>query len=454
MKYAKNLEGKKISDIGDKDAVDYWLSKRSNKGGIGNAIQVCYFGIPANSIKEADFNYHNLELKVTPIKQNKNKSYSSKERLVLSIINYETDWHFTFELSPLMMKSSRILLIFYLHEDNINPQDYKILKVVKFSIPYEDIPTIKEDYNIIIGKIKAGQAHKISESDTTYLAASTKGAGKEKDWRKQPFSNELAKQRAFSFKAKYMTSYFNSVFNKQVFEKLHLEPKESLSSFVHKKFKPFIGLTTEEIEQKLNFYPTKTIANDKGYLPRLVGGILNIKGTQLDNIEQFQKGNIKFKTIRLRKEKSKNQDMSFPNLNFDEILNVSFEESTWYEWFAETKYLFVVFEDTSKGTILKNQIFWNMPYEDLQNLEKLYNHIKHMLINNEIKINVVVNEKSGKETWFDNLPKKNFVPNFQIRPKGTKQHSFTKLPDGRLIKKKCLFLNKEYIHSILDINQN
>ncbi|BDH60304.1 DNA mismatch repair protein MutH [Lysinibacillus sp. PLM2] len=446
--YAEKLEGKKLRDIGEFNEVNSWLSKSKNKGAIGNAIQVVYFGIPANSIKEADFNYHNLELKVTPIKQNKNKTYSSKERLVLNMINYETDYIYEFEESPLMKKSQHMLLIFYLHEDDVDVLDYKILKAVKFTIPQEDLPTIREDYNTIIDKIKAGKAHQISESDTTYLAACTKGAGNGKDERKQPFSKELAKQRAFSFKQKYMSVYFNSIFSKKAYEKLNMPEQLSFSSYTNKVLTPFINLSSNDIEDKLGYKPAKGITEDKSYLPRLVSKIFGIEGTNLEKIEQFQKGNVKFKTVRLRKKATDNQDISWPNIDFHEIYSTEFEDSTWYEWFAETKYLFVVFEDTDEGTVLRKQFLWNAPPEMLEALETLYNHVKWQLHNDDVRVEITTNSK-GQEIWNNNLPGKGFVPYFQIRPKGNKGSEFTTLPDGRKFKKQCLFLNKEYLHQLL-----
>lgn len=364
------------------------------------------------------------------------------------MINYETDYLYEFENSPLMKKSQQMLIVFYLHEEDTDPLDFKILKVEKFTIPPEDLPTIREDYYTIIDKIKQGKAHQISESDTTYLAACTKGAGKGKDLRKQPFSKELAKQRAFSFKQKYMTVYFNNIYGKQSAEKLNIPGNMSLSAYIHNILSPFIGMTTKEIEKKIGYNPSKNISEDKAYLQRLVSKIFGIKGTNLDKIEQFQKGNIKFKTIRIRQKKSDNQDMSWPNIDFHEIKDVDFEDSSWHEWFAETKYLFVVFQDTNEGTILRKHLLWNAPSEMLEALETLYNHIKWQLQNNDIQIDIEINSK-GQEVWKNNLPGKGFVPYFQIRPKGNKGSEFTTLPDGRKFKKQCLFLNKENLHSLL-----
>lgn len=448
INFAKKLEGKHLKDIASVEDLAFWLSNSKNKGSIGNAIQACYFGIPANSKKDADFHHHNLELKVTPVKQKKNSTLSSKERLSLTMISYKSDYKYSFENSHLFEKCNHMLLIFYLYDETVPIEEFKILQAEKFTIPMEDLPQIKADYEKIMETIRKGEAHLLSESQTTYLAASTKGAGGEKDLINQPFSQELAKRRGFSFKPKYIGAYFNSMYKPWAFEKLTLETNQTLEEFLNQKLLPFNNLSILEIQNKLGYLPYKGIKDDKAYLPRLVSKIFNIENTNLDDVEQFQKGNIKFKTYRIRKEKSSNQDISFRNINFDEILNVPFDESSWYEMLGETKYLFVVFEETGEGNFLKRHILWNAPPELILALETLYNQIKYMLQNNEVEVKITYNSK-GTEVWKNNLPKKKFVPYFQIRSKGNKESSFTTLPNGMKFKKQCLFLNKEYFYSLL-----
>lgn len=55
-----------------------------------------------------------------------------------------------------------------------------------------------------MSKVRAGRAHELSEGDTLYLAACTKGANAS-SVRQQPFSTIPAKQRAYSLKSSYMT---------------------------------------------------------------------------------------------------------------------------------------------------------------------------------------------------------------------------------------------------------
>ena len=67
----------------------------------------------------------------------------------------------------------------------------------------------KNKRNLIINKIRAGKAHEISEGDTNYLGACTKGANAD-SVREQPFNSIVAKQRAFCLKP--ATSYVLVIF--------------------------------------------------------------------------------------------------------------------------------------------------------------------------------------------------------------------------------------------------
>ena len=57
---------------------------------------------------------------------------------------------------------------------------YQIDYVKLFTPPIDDLKIIEEDYKTIIDKIAEGKAHELSESDTMYLGACTKGATAEK----------------------------------------------------------------------------------------------------------------------------------------------------------------------------------------------------------------------------------------------------------------------------------
>jgi len=209
--FAKKLIGKTLRDVLPASIIQeshqQFINDGRYKGRFGLKIEEHYFKIKINSSKLPDFPC-GLELKVTPVKLNKNGSLSPKERLVHEIINFNKIVGEEWISSSFLKKCSDILLIRYLDpkDSNINQLDYKILdvQILSISANREDFNQCEKDWNLIVNKIKDGKAHELSESDTKYLGACTKGSTREASQRSQPFSNEMAMQRAFSFKSQYM----------------------------------------------------------------------------------------------------------------------------------------------------------------------------------------------------------------------------------------------------------
>ena len=187
---------------------EYYNNPRS-KGSLGQLIEKHFFFYDINSKSEADFNEAGVELKVTPYTIKANGDLRAKERLVLTIINYMKDYtEADFLKSHVYEKCELMLLIYYLYEPNKERLDYLINYIKLFKFPAEDLEIIKKDYKIIIDKIKAGKAEEISESDTNYLGACTKGANAN-SLREQPYSDVKAMQRAFCLKSSYMSYILN-----------------------------------------------------------------------------------------------------------------------------------------------------------------------------------------------------------------------------------------------------
>jgi len=208
LNYAKRLEGKTLRDLlSIEELNEMGKDEEGNKGKYGQKIEKHYFKYAINSDKSADFPC-GLELKATPLKRLQNGTLSPKERLVCNIINYEDIIYEDWENSSFLEKNSEILLLRYIDpmDKSISQLDYQIVDVQIhniFSNPSVSAQ-FEKDWNVITDKIKRGEAHNLSESDTVFLGACTKGSTAAKSLRTQPNSIVKAKQRAFSFKTKYM----------------------------------------------------------------------------------------------------------------------------------------------------------------------------------------------------------------------------------------------------------
>lgn len=432
LEYAKNLENKTSLEALNVQ-MDY---NPKNKGQFGNFIEKEYFGIDNNNDRRPDFQKLGIELKVTPVKQLKNKTYSSKERMTLTMINYIKDYKFEFEESPLM-KKLHILIIFYLWEKNLNPNYYRFLKSILYKIPSEDYETIREDYNIIMNKIRNGKAHELSEADTLYLSACTKGA-KATTLATQKFSEIKAKQRAFAFKNRYMTNLFNNIYKStDRIEKINKTKEEvSLSNLLNLKFNKYIGMSKNELIKEFNI-ESKRAKQERAIIIRK---ILGINKSSLSNVEEFQKANIVVKTILEEENNSIKEDMSFKNFKLKKIIEEKvFEESEWFKIFSETKFLFVIFKRKGETYYLDRIKLWNMPISDIEkDLRNVWQRTKNAIIEG-----VILSERGNKV--FNNLPKKKENNIAHVRSKAKDGKDRDELPDGRMITKQCLFLSNYYI---------
>ncbi|MED4040358.1 Sau3AI family type II restriction endonuclease [Niallia taxi] len=440
---AEELVGKRLGEL-DKSG---WLKKKKDKGNIGNMIQSDFFGIPANSIKGADFGHHHIELKVTPILKKPKAGYTSKERLVLGMINYKKDHLIPYEKSIVNEKAQSMLLIFYLHEENKPLEEFKIIKTTRFQLPKIDEPQVRLDYESIINKIRQGEAQHLTEKEQKIMGACTKGQGKGKDFVEQPFSEAWAKSRAYSYKVGYMSAYFRNLVTPEQVEHILIPPQKTFIETVTETLDKYIGKTDEEIQFELN----KGVKG-KSSVFNLIGFMFGTQGENLNHTQEFLKEGYAIKTVRNRLDKSKNQDMSFPNIDFSEIANDEFDESTWYGLFAETKYILTVWDEYELG---KNRFIgytlWSPEDELIQELSDVFYKIKDMLLNDGIKVEKDYTKgKNGR--WSDNLPGGKEDNRFiQIRPKGSGQSVYVTLPNGEEIKKKGLYINKEYIRDIVGL---
>ena len=172
LEYSKQILHKTLEEAIAPDKID---EKFQGKGSLGQLVEKYFFGYDINSKQEADFHEAGLELKCTPLKELVKKTLAIKERLVLTMIDYDNDYKKKFEESHAYMKCMYMLILFYLHVADTPVEKLKFIYSVLWKIPEKDLLIMKQDYETIISKIRAGKAHELSEGDTTYLGACRKG---------------------------------------------------------------------------------------------------------------------------------------------------------------------------------------------------------------------------------------------------------------------------------------
>ena len=418
----------------------------TGKGAIGTVIEESWFGYTPNSESEPDFPEAGVELKVTPYLRGKN-GIRAKERLVCNIINYMEEYDRTFDTSAFWHKCNTILLMSYEHIPDVPKGDFRIDEAVLFSFPEEDLIIIERDWETIMNKVRAGKAHELSEGDTLYLAACTKGANAS-SVRPQPFCDILAKQRAYSLKSSYMTQILNKYIfgtseSPRIIKNVSALQEKTFEEYLIEKVTPYYGMSQKELKALFAVESTAKSLNEM-----LLARMLDVKG-RIAQTEEFQKACIVPKTIRVQKNGKIKESMSFPTFDFVELSQEDeWEESELHNYLAPTKFLFVIFKERDDGEyIFQRVMFWNIPAADLDEVERVWRKTVQT-IRNGVVLTQTTNGISN------NLPKQSESYVAHVRPHGKNAADTLPLPDGRMMTKQCFWLNNSYIAAQISEGMN
>ena len=412
----------------------------TGKGAIGTVIEESWFGYKPNSESEPDFSEAKIELKATPYVRNRN-GISAKERLVCNLINYMTEYRKTFYTSDFWHKCEHILIMSYEHRKDVPKADFVIDKAVLFSFPDEDKQIIQQDWEKIMSKVRAGEAHLLTEGDTLYLAACTKGKDAS-SVRPQPFSDIPAKQRAYSLKTSYMTKILKSyIFGEEKDEHIitdwHVLIDKPFESVVEEKLRPYYGKSVRDLVIQFDLFP-----NAKNLNEVLLSKMLELKG-RVSQTAEFQNANIIPKTIRIQKNGTIKESMSFPTFKFTEIINEDWETSDLRQYLEPAKFMFVIFHETEMDDYEFGRImFWNIPSKDLEEVKRVWERTVEI-------IRAGVQLIDDGNCVRNNLPKATESPIAHVRPHARNASDTYPLPDGREMTKQCFWFNSSYVKRII-----
>ncbi len=438
---AEGLIGKTFGEINNY-AVN---TKDYSKGSFGHIIESDSFDYDINSFSEPDFVDAGIELKVTPYKRNKDNSLSAKERLVLNIINYMVEYKNEFDTSHFWYKNKKIQIVWYLFEEAKKKDDLTITHQLLYSFPEEDLKIIKEDWETIIKKIRDGKAHEISEADTMYLGACTKGANS-KSLRKQPFSEIMAMQRAFCLKASYMTGLVRKyIGNYENVEHIFSKSGETFTKFINNVISKYKGKKQSELMELFNIDSSSKQLNNM-----IICRMFGVKG-DLDKTDEFVKANIKPRTVRVEENGTIKESMPFPYFKFKDIVNEEWEDSELRNTLETTKYMFFVFKKQGEEYIFQGIKLWNMPEQIIEdNVKRMWIKTKDVLNNGNIVKEIT--SQGNRITNFPGMRENNIC---HVRPHAINADDANELPVKDKLTglteytKQCFWLNNKYIEKIL-----
>lgn len=430
IEYTSQITGKTFKEIDSENLLET-ANLRQQKGLLGHVVETGFYKYPINNNSKADFEELGIELKVSGYIKNKNGSLRAKERLVLSKINFNKIVNETFETSHVLGKCEKMLIIWYEYDKNKDARDFLITNYQLYDMK-PDKKIFENDFKIIKDKVLEGKAHELSEGDTSYLGACTKGR-RSSDRTTQPYSDIAPKPRAFSLKNAYMTGILRKTTKNQT--TITFSNFTTVEQYVKDKLRPYFGKTQLKILEEI------TGKSLNGNVPKdinkKISNILIGKDKELpEKDELFTKTSFIIKNIPLQENGKPRERMSFRTLNLSEF-EEKWEDSFWKNYFEETTIITICYQEVNKSKngdrILKDVKKITFNENDLDAFKKTYNQIQKAIEKEDI--NLLPTSTNG----FKNLE-------LQIAPKGRKgddaYNNFLKQEKTKV----CFMINKNLIY--------
>lgn len=382
LAYAFRLEGQSLNEA----IPNYESTFNGGRGTFGLILETDYFGLERNNESRPDFEEAGIELKSTPLKRLRSGELRAKERISLSMIDYNKLAYENGSLysTSFWSKIKRILLVFYEYSRELSFQDYPIRLVSLWEFPEADKLVLAKDWGLIKSYVDNGQAHQLSEGLTNYLGAATKGSSS-RDLASQPHSSEMAMRRCFSLKTTYVNQIVKRLLSNaedNLFSSLTAQELKSRTieeAFTSRATK-FIGKSVQEIcghfsQHDFNMTSYSVYAK----ITKL------ILGSSIENLPlELVNADITLKTVRLKPNGVLKEAVSFPSFKFADIVQEFWYESQLFELLDSKKFLFSLFAYENDDLIFKGLKFWTMPNADVQACKKVWEHTRETIRKGEI----------------------------------------------------------------------
>lgn len=440
LQYARVLEGhsikeaNKINQANNSFPISNAKPLYSGKGGFGDFLEEKYFGKANDTASQPDFDELGVELKSVPLRTNNDGSVRVKERIVLNKFRFKDIVNETFETSHFLKKDAILLFVFYFHNNQLAMEDKRIDLVDLWEVLKHDANQIRADWEFIVNKIKEGKAHELSEGDTLYLGACTKGSTRQESMQSQPFSDIMAPGRALCFKVSYANMIYKILLQtksqrKEILASSIYDEKEEwmpLEERVHQLVDRYAGMTGEEISSL--FQKPFSLKNKSRYanIARYMLGF----STKEKQYYEFEAANIQVKSIRIEANNSVKEAMSFKNVPYVDIVSQDWEDSDFYNELT-SKFIFMFFKKCEFGEDYSFDGFslWNMPLADLEKAHEVWERTKQKVA-------------EGQYEGFPSITQSSVA---HVRPKAKDSSDLMLTPQGSYEKKKCFWLNNKYI---------
>lgn len=418
------------------------------KGIAGDVIEQCVIGYPADTEQKPDLSIDNIpwELKTTGMKKDKKGNFIAKEPMSITGVGIYDLSKQTFENSHFWQKVQRLLLIYYFYNSSKAVTAYEYRNFVIESYDFhefsnEDIDVLKKDWYIIhdfIKNIEISIEHP-KGSQPWKDALLCKYLENRHTFKKQLSFIDLAPK--FPPRFRLRKPVVNTIIGKHFgyITDNTINAFKSLSEIELECLRLTDLYSGKTIRDILRVFGINNIKENKGISEQLIIRMFGGNAKKLNQVELFSKYGIIAKSITVTETGARTEDMKLFPIDFNELIKThyeidnsiktyEFEDSDFYAYFNDYKFLCIIFEEPKKSNNEKISLLENkfIGFKIIQFSEpfimtyvyKLWNYTRNQIINNELEMiqyykngNLVIN-KSGSIKEAPNFMKSSENPVF------------------------------------------
>lgn len=460
--------GKTLGEVDVKRVFDKTVTNPKITGIAGMVIEQSVLGYPADSRQEPDLvvDGEYIELKTTGIRYAKKKdspAYEAKEPMSITAVSPDKIVSEQFSGSNFWHKLAKLLMVFYLYQsDSVVPaaeyanfpikgyrfhefdeQDRDILRQ-DWLLVQNFIQTLQRDYN----DYKSQYPRLSSElrDKLLYIDTAPKWPNPPRFRLKRSVVSTIVQQH-FGNKLEQLPHKYTS------FDEIDAQCRTYTIRYK--------GWTIDEMAHDLGVSLDKY---NKSIVEQLIVRMFGGHAKKMQKIELFSKIGLLAKSVVLTPKGRPSEDMKLFSIDFDEIqdTDITFENSSFYDYFANRQFLYIVFtEDTVNAPLGEVHFMGFKRYsfsDDFINNEvrPVWERIRDLIINKKLKDvveldkkgNPVINKKSRTVRSAPNFPKSSESLVF-VRGTGTDASKKPLEINGVRMLKQNLWLARELTISVL-----
>lgn len=455
--HARNLEGKKLSDIAAQiGRAD--LTRLEGKGAAGQLLQ-CWFGLDANDNRdEPDLSVRDgagatvqVEIKVVPLTARKRAGVRVKERCKVTNIDYFQLLTESWEASRAKHKLNAILFIFYDYAGKQDWQSSTVRKVLLWKLASSTSrEIIRSDWQRTWRAVDGGLAHLISERHGAILGTSTAGAGRDARLVKQPKSDISAPKRAFSLKPAFLQTTFEAECERRTFESIETITGRKISASFQEdiitQLRSFAGLSLGELAAKTGI----KLGASKNAVSNLLRASFGA-GTGKSPLREVEELGINVKTVPVRDSNGNPWEaMSFPRTYLGELVEEEWENS---EFLARLECLLIlpVLSPERATPRLERRLappfFWQPTPDEWAGIEREWRNFQREIAEGHANVRFV--EKHGRTQRVTKLTPGSKTEFIHMRPHSRDKEDFDETLPGTKAPVIGFWLNQSFVQRIL-----